>query len=90
LNKEVRIRLELCVAPTCTVISIFASGHRFDVLMSCMPPVDVRYLEANPAGKVPALKNPDGWLADSDEITKLLEKDYPEPSLATPSEKASV
>lgn len=48
------------------------------------------YLEANPAGKVPALKTADGWLADSDEITKLLEKDYPEPSLATPSEKASV
>ncbi|GAQ81429.1 hypothetical protein KFL_000800080 [Klebsormidium nitens] len=48
------------------------------------------YLEANPAGKVPALKTADGWLADSDEITKKLEQDYPEPSLVTPPEKASV
>jgi glutathione S-transferase len=48
------------------------------------------FLEANPAGKVPVIKDGDKWVADSDIITQLLEEKYPEPSLKTPEDKKSV
>uniref|UniRef100_A0ACD5ZRF4 Uncharacterized protein n=1 Tax=Avena sativa TaxID=4498 RepID=A0ACD5ZRF4_AVESA len=44
----------------------------------------------NPEGKVPIVKLEDKWIADSDVITQVLEEKYPQPSLATPPEKASV
>lgn len=47
-------------------------------------------MEANPAGKVPVIKDGDKWVADSDVITQLLEEKYPEPSLKTPEDKKSV
>jgi glutathione S-transferase len=47
-------------------------------------------LEANPAGKVPVMKEGDKFVADSDVITQLLEEKFPEPSLKTPEEYASV
>ncbi|EMS61567.1 Glutathione S-transferase DHAR3, chloroplastic [Triticum urartu] len=44
----------------------------------------------NPEGKVPIVKLEDKWIADSDVITQVLEEKYPQPSLATPPEKASI
>ncbi|XP_044957488.1 probable glutathione S-transferase DHAR2, chloroplastic isoform X2 [Hordeum vulgare subsp. vulgare] len=44
----------------------------------------------NPEGKVPIVKLEDKWVADSDVITQVLEEKYPQPSLATPPEKASM
>ncbi|CAM0913560.1 unnamed protein product [Alopecurus aequalis] len=44
----------------------------------------------NPEGKVPIVKLEDNWVADSDVITQVLEEKYPQPSLATPPEKASI
>lgn len=49
-----------------------------------------RFLEISPEGKVPVLKIDDKWVADSDVIVNLLEEKFPEPSLVTPSEYASV
>ncbi|PUZ61490.1 hypothetical protein GQ55_4G279900 [Panicum hallii var. hallii] len=46
--------------------------------------------EINPEGKVPIVKLEDKWIADSDFITQALEEKYPEPSLATPADKASI
>uniref|UniRef100_A0A1D1YMH2 Glutathione S-transferase DHAR2 n=1 Tax=Anthurium amnicola TaxID=1678845 RepID=A0A1D1YMH2_9ARAE len=49
------------------------------------------FLEINPEGKVPVINFGDGkWIADSDVITQLIEEKYPEPSLVTPPEFASV
>ncbi|KAI4384456.1 hypothetical protein MLD38_002611 [Melastoma candidum] len=48
------------------------------------------FLEINPEGKVPVIKIDDKWVADSDVIVGILEEKYPEPSLVTPSEFASV
>ncbi|XP_052312456.1 glutathione S-transferase DHAR2, partial [Populus trichocarpa] len=49
-----------------------------------------RFLEVNPEGKVPVVKFDDKWVSDSDVIVGILEEKYPEPSLATPPEFASV
>ncbi|TVU11920.1 hypothetical protein EJB05_45531 [Eragrostis curvula] len=46
--------------------------------------------QINPEGKVPIVKLEDKWIADSDVITQAIEEKYPEPSLATPPEKASI
>uniref|UniRef100_A0A0D6R113 GST N-terminal domain-containing protein n=1 Tax=Araucaria cunninghamii TaxID=56994 RepID=A0A0D6R113_ARACU len=48
------------------------------------------FLQISPEGKVPVIKIDDKWVPDSDVITQILEEKYPEPSLATPLEKASV
>lgn len=48
-----------------------------------------RFWKANPAGKVPVIKDGDKFVADSDVITQFLEEKYPEPSLRTPAEYAS-
>ncbi|MQM13648.1 hypothetical protein Taro_046572 [Colocasia esculenta] len=49
------------------------------------------FLEISPEGKVPVINFGYGkWIPDSDVITQLLEEKYPEPSLATPPELASV
>jgi hypothetical protein len=50
----------------------------------------IRLFKINPEGKVPIVKLEDKWVADSDVITQVLEEKYPQPSLATPPEKASV
>ncbi|GER47096.1 glutathione S-transferase family protein [Striga asiatica] len=47
-------------------------------------------LKISPEGKVPLIKLDEKWIADSDVITQVLEEKFPEPSLATPPEKASV
>ena len=47
-------------------------------------------MKINPEGKVPLIKLEEKWIADSDVITQALEEKYPEPPLATPSDKASV
>ena len=39
---------------------------------------------------MPIVKLEEQWVADSDVITQAIEEKYPEPSLATPPEKASV
>jgi len=49
-----------------------------------------RFLEVNPEGKVPVAKFDDKWVSDSDVIVGILEEKYPEPSLAAPSDVASV
>jgi glutathione S-transferase len=43
------------------------------------------FLEANPEGKVPVIKDDGKWVADSDVITEILEQKFPEPSLAGPA-----
>ncbi|XP_006656816.2 probable glutathione S-transferase DHAR2, chloroplastic [Oryza brachyantha] len=48
------------------------------------------FLKISPEGKVPIVKLEEKWVADSDVITQALEEKYPEPSLATPPEKASI
>ncbi|KAK8955620.1 hypothetical protein KSP40_PGU013599 [Platanthera guangdongensis] len=49
------------------------------------------FLKINPEGKVPVLKiAEDEWISDSDVITQIIEEKYPNPSFATPAEKASV
>ncbi|KAJ8428003.1 hypothetical protein Cgig2_028280 [Carnegiea gigantea] len=48
------------------------------------------FLEKSPEGKVPAIKLDDKWVTDSDVIVDLLEKNYPEPSLAPKPEFASM
>ncbi|KAI7753597.1 hypothetical protein M8C21_021431, partial [Ambrosia artemisiifolia] len=48
------------------------------------------FLELNPAGKVPLINLDNKWVPDSDVIVVLLEEKYPEPSLITPPELASV
>lgn len=49
-----------------------------------------RFLSISPEGKVPVVKLDDKWIADSDVITKTVEEKFPDPSLVTPPEKASV
>ena len=49
-----------------------------------------RFLDANPEGKVPVAKFDGKWVSDSDVIVGILEEKYPQPSLATPPEFASV
>uniref|UniRef100_A0A0D6QZ45 GST N-terminal domain-containing protein n=2 Tax=Araucaria cunninghamii TaxID=56994 RepID=A0A0D6QZ45_ARACU len=46
--------------------------------------------EISPEGKVPVIKLDDKWIPDSDVITRMLEEKYPNPSLETPPDKASV
>ncbi|CAN6565666.1 unnamed protein product [Malus baccata var. baccata] len=48
------------------------------------------FTEVNPEGKVPVVKFDDKWVADSDVIVGIIEEKYPEPSLKTPPEFASV
>uniref|UniRef100_A0A6N2NCS5 GST N-terminal domain-containing protein n=1 Tax=Salix viminalis TaxID=40686 RepID=A0A6N2NCS5_SALVM len=48
------------------------------------------FLRINRRKKVPVVKFDDKWVADSDVIVGILEEKYPEPSLATPPEFASV
>lgn len=48
------------------------------------------FLEVNPEGKVPVVKFDDKWVADSDVIVGIIEEKYPEPSIVTPQEFASV
>lgn len=48
-----------------------------------------RFLDINPEGKVPVIKDEGKFVADSDVITQLLEEKYPEPCLKTPEDKAS-
>ncbi|CAA7042651.1 unnamed protein product [Microthlaspi erraticum] len=48
------------------------------------------FLDISPEGKVPVMKLDGKWVADSDAIVGILEDKYPEPSLKTPPEFASV
>ncbi|CAN0909417.1 Glutathione S-transferase DHAR2 [Linum grandiflorum] len=48
------------------------------------------FLDISPEGKVPVVKFDDKWVADSDVIVGIIEEKYPEPSLVTPDEFASV
>ncbi|XP_076941205.1 glutathione S-transferase DHAR2-like [Bidens hawaiensis] len=48
------------------------------------------FLEVNPEGKVPSIKFDEKWISDSDVIVGIIEDKYPEPSLTTPPEFASV
>ncbi|XWS66068.1 hypothetical protein CRYUN_Cryun05aG0168400 [Craigia yunnanensis] len=48
------------------------------------------FLEISPEGKVPVVKFDDKWVPDSDVIVGILEEKYPETSLKTPPEVASV
>lgn len=49
-----------------------------------------RFLDANPEGKVPVIKDGGKFVADSDVIAELLEEKFPEPSLKTPEDKSNV
>lgn len=48
------------------------------------------FLSISPEGKVPVVKLEDKWIADSDVITESVEEKFPNPSLVTPPDKASV
>lgn len=47
-------------------------------------------MDISPQGKVPVLKIDNKWVSDSDVIVGILEQKYPEPSLKTPPQFASV
>jgi len=49
-----------------------------------------RFLSVNPGGKVPVVLFDGKWVPDSDVIVGILEEKYPETSLATPPEFATV
>lgn len=65
-------------------------GRPLLFLPECIFVVLHRFLDANPEGKVPVIKNEGKFVADSDVITQILEEKFPEPSLKTPEDKASV
>ncbi|MCL7031266.1 hypothetical protein MKW94_019374 [Papaver nudicaule] len=48
------------------------------------------FWDVNPKGKVPLIKFDGKWVPDADVIAQTLEAKYPEPSLVTPAEYASV
>ncbi|CAH9094951.1 unnamed protein product [Cuscuta epithymum] len=48
------------------------------------------FLDVSPEGKVPVVKIDENWIPDSDVITQALEEKFPNPSLKTPPERASV
>ncbi|XP_021910475.1 glutathione S-transferase DHAR2-like [Carica papaya] len=48
------------------------------------------FLEISPEGKVPVAKFDDKWVPDSDVIVGMIEEKFPEPSLISPPEVASV
>ncbi|KAL1210157.1 Glutathione S-transferase DHAR2 [Cardamine amara subsp. amara] len=48
------------------------------------------FLDISPEGKVPVMKLDGKWVADSDVIVGILEEKFPDPSLKTPPEFASV
>ncbi|KAL5722581.1 Glutathione S-transferase dhar1 [Ranunculus cassubicifolius] len=48
------------------------------------------FLDISPEGKVPVIKIDEKLVADSDVITQIIEEKYPQPSLVTPPEFASV
>ncbi|RDX87903.1 Glutathione S-transferase DHAR2, partial [Mucuna pruriens] len=48
------------------------------------------FLSVNPEGKVPVVLIDGKWVSDSDVIVGILEEKYPQPSLVTPPEFASV
>jgi len=66
------------------------SGRPLAFLSECIFVGLHRFLDANPEGKVPVIKNEGKFLADSDVITQLLEEKFPEPSLKTPEGDSSV
>lgn len=49
----------------------------------------LRFIEANPEGKVPVMRFEEKWVSDSDVITQMLEQKFPERPLATPQDKAA-
>lgn len=49
-------------------------------LTAAGPPLSCR-LQQRSGGKVPVINKGDFWMPDSDEIVKLLEAEYPEPSM---------
>lgn len=48
------------------------------------------FMEKNPSGLMPVIRDGEKWLQDSDKIAEHLESKFPEPSLKTPSEFKSV
>jgi len=48
-----------------------------------MAPAALHRLQEKSGGKVPVINRDDFWLPDSDEIVKYLEKEVPEPSMAS-------
>ncbi|KAL1189400.1 Glutathione S-transferase DHAR2 [Cardamine amara subsp. amara] len=48
------------------------------------------FLDISPEGKVPVMKLDGKWVTDSDVIVGILEEKFPDPSLKTPPEFASV
>jgi glutathione S-transferase len=44
------------------------------------------FMEHNPKGLMPVLRDGDQWIQDSDKIAKHLEEKFPEPSLAAPED----
>ncbi|XP_062228559.1 glutathione S-transferase DHAR1, mitochondrial-like [Phragmites australis] len=66
-----------------------AGGLRQAVCHRPRPPRRLLF-QINPEGKVPIVKVEDKWISDSDIITQVIEEKYPELSLATPPNKASM
>ncbi|KAG6553421.1 hypothetical protein Mapa_005156 [Marchantia paleacea] len=48
------------------------------------------FMEKNPSGLMPALRDGEKWIQDSDKIAQYLEEKFPDPSLKTPSEFKNV
>lgn len=45
-----------------------------------------RFMEKNPSGLMPVLRDGDKWIQDSENIAQHLEERFPTPSLKTPDE----
>ncbi|BBN04984.1 glutathione dehydrogenase/transferase [Marchantia polymorpha subsp. ruderalis] len=48
------------------------------------------FMEKNPSGLMPALRDGEKWIQDSDKIAQHLEERFPDPSLKTPAEFKNV
>lgn len=48
------------------------------------------FLQISPEGKVPVARLEEKWVADSDDITQLVEEKFPDPPLSFPPEKATI
>uniref|UniRef100_A0A0E0HN28 GST C-terminal domain-containing protein n=1 Tax=Oryza nivara TaxID=4536 RepID=A0A0E0HN28_ORYNI len=82
--------LEVCAKASLTVPDRLGDCPFTQRVLLTIEEKHLPFLKISPEGKVPIVKLEEQWVADSDVITQAIEEKYPEPSLATPPEKASV
>ncbi|KAJ7515749.1 hypothetical protein O6H91_22G026000 [Diphasiastrum complanatum] len=83
-------RLGDCPFSQRVLLTLEEKGIPYDAKLVDLNNKPAWFLEANPEGKVPVIKDDGKWVADSDVITALLEEKYPEPTLVTSPDNASI